>query len=1010
MKTYLIIMLFIAPLIGWAQEQPTVTGVVKGSDDTIISGATVAVKGKPISTSTDNDGSYHIAAAPQDTLVYSFVGYQPQQLPVAGKSTIDVFLEPMASDLEEVVVVGYGAVRKSDLTSSITSVKGEDLKDFTAGSALNALQGKANGVQITGSGGPGASPRVIIRGITSVNGSDPLYVVDNVPLPPGTNLNFLNPEDIERMEVLKDASAAAIFGTRASNGVVLITTKKGKSGKTVFTFSGSTGIQTISKPNIADASIYEQVYKTRYTNDDNEPIWNAEDNLKPGDGTDWWKEAVNTTATIHNYNVGFQGGSEKNVFSGNVGYFRQNSQYDVGYWDRLSIRLNNEYTLIEDIKLGIDLAPRYESWTNTPDLYADIMRMDPTTPIFRPTDEWETNVFNNYARSKHNQVWNPMGRLARLDEKIQHFALIMTPHLTVTPIQGMTARTQFNVNARVQNAHKFEPEFFIDNLEQGERSYIERRNDTNIDWNWTNTLSYMFDLDKHHFTTMVGFTMEKFSTYGLLGSRYDVPNSHPDLRYLDAGTDEEKASGTDTYRTLMSVLGRLTYNYDSKYYLTATFRRDGSSAFPAGNRYANFPSISGAWRVSNESFLAGQDIFQDIKLRAGWGRVGNQSVAGPGLYINLIGPADYVFGPEGTRYVGSAVSQVGNPLLTWETVEDVNVGLDLAFLQNKFTVGIDWFRKRNHDMLMQKNNLLVLGYPMWDAQMWANIGSMQAQGWEFALKYSDNSHAFTYDLGLNMTAVQSKAMELAMDAPILTGAVYNDLAIRNIPGEEISRFFGYQIDGVFQNEEQVQQHAGTDGTLIQPNAQPGDFIFRDTNGDGQLNEDDKVFMGKAFPDFTVGFNARLGYKNFDLVANFYGSVGNDIMNLPKVGFYSGENGQNVYADAFDKAWNGEGSTNTFARLSVNDLNNNYRIPSTFMVENGSFLRAKLLQLGYTLPSSMWSNGQLRLSLSAQNLFTITNYTGLDPEVASGGTALESGIDRLGYPNPRTFLLGLNLTF
>src|SRR5690606_38941195 len=356
------------------------------------------------------------------------------------------------------------------------------------------------------------------------------------------------------------------------------------------------------------------------------------------------------------------------------------------------------------------------------------------------------------------------------------------------------------------------------------------------------------------------------------------------------------------------------------------------------------------------------------------------------------------------------VSQVGNPLLTWETVEYVNVGLDLAFLQNKFTVGIDWFRKRNHDMLMQKNNLLVLGYPMWDAQMWANIGSMQAQGWEFALKYSDNSHAFTYDLGLNMTAVQSKAMELAMDAPILTGAVYNDLAIRNIPGEEISRFFGYQIDGVFQNEEQVQQHAGTDGTLIQPNAQPGDFIFRDTNGDGQLNEDDKVFMGKAFPDFTVGFNARLGYKNFDLVANFYGSVGNDIMNLPKVGFYSGENGQNVYADAFDKAWNGEGSTNTFARLSVNDLNNNYRIPSTFMVENGSFLRAKLLQLGYTLPSSMWSNGQLRLSLSAQNLFTITNYTGLDPEVASGGTALESGIDRLGYPNPRTFLLGLNLTF
>lgn len=998
------------PLVLWAQQQITVKGVVKDRDNAVIPGVNITIKGSPVAASTQNSGNYSINATATDTLVFSFIGYMPQEIPVKGSTVIDVVLESVSSDLDEVVVVGYGTVRKSDLTSSITSVKARDLKTFTAGSALNALQGKANGVQIAGAGGPGASPRVIIRGITSVNGSDPLYVVDNVPLPSGTNLNFLNPEDIESMEVLKDASASSIFGTRASNGVILVTTKKGKAGRTILSVNGSTGVQAVSKPEMADAATYEKVFKARYTNDGNQPIWNANDNLTAADGTDWWDQGVNSTAMIHNYNLSFQGGSEKHVFSGNVGYFRQNSQYDIGYWDRLSIRLNNEYTLAPMVKLGMDLAPRYESWANTPSLYGDFMRMDPTTAVFRPMDEWEANVYNNYARSKHSQVWNPMARIARMDEVTQQFALIMTPHLTVTPIKGMTARTQFNVNGRVQKGHKFEPEFFIDNLEQGARSYIERRQDIDVDWNWTNTLNYMFDVDKHHFTTMAGFTMEKFSAYGLMGSRVDVPSSHPDLRYLNAGTDEEKASGTDRYLTLTSILGRFMYNYDGKYYLTASFRRDGSSNFPAGNKYANFPSVSGAWRISNESFLQDQDVFQDIKFRAGWGRVGNQAVANPGLYINLIGAADYVFGPDGTRYVGTAVSQVGNSLLTWETVEDFNLGLDLTFLNNKMTLGVDWFRKRNHDMLMEKNNLLLLGYPMWDARMWANIGSMQAQGWEMALNYNDRKGDFNYELGVNVTAVKSKAMEFAMDAPILTASVYNDLAIRNVPGEEISRFFGYQVDGVFQNMEQVLNHTGADGTLVQPNAQPGDFVFRDTNDDGVLNEQDKVFMGKAFPDFTFGFNARLGYKNFDLVASFYGTVGNDILNLPKVGFYSGAEGQNVYADAYDKAWNGEGSTNKYARLSVNDLNNNYRVPSTFMVEDGSFLRAKLLQLGYTLPASVWSKGQLRLSVSAQNAFTITNYTGLDPEVASMGGALESGVDRLGYPNPRTFLFGVNLTF
>lgn len=1010
MKKYLLILLCVFTASLSAQNKIEVSGVVTSdSDKETLIGVAVSVKGTTLGTITDLDGAYTLANVPSDaTLTFSMLGFISQDIKVAGKSQINVVMKEDNLMLDDVVVIGYGTVKKSDLTSSITSVKGEDLKSISTGNVVNALQGKASGVQITGEGGPGSVPRVIIRGVTTINGSDPLYVVDGVPI--NGNINFLNPNDIESMEVLKDASASAIYGTRGSNGVIIITTKKGKAGKTAFQFSSSIGFQHIDKPDIADASTYEKVFKERYTNDGNVPVWNEKSDLTKGKGTDWWDQTVKDAAIMQNYNLGFQGGNDKVVYSGSVGYFRQNSQFDVGFWERITARFNMEYTFSDQVKFGIDFAPKYEQWEDTPNIFGSIIAMDPTTPVYRPQSEWVSNEYNNYQRSYNNQTWNPAGTLARGSARSKEYGLITNPYISIEPIRGLVARSQFGVNARFRITDAFTPVFFIDALEQNENSKAERNSRDYVDWSWTNTVNYMKTFnDKHNLNLMGGFTMERYAQYYLMGSREGIPSNLPDLQYPNAGTMNPKANGTDYYSSLISYLGRVMYNYDGRYYLTASVRVDGSSRFPQGKKYATFPSASASWRISGEDFMKDQSVFTNLKLRAGWGRVGNQAIA-DGAYLNLIGSSDYVYGPDGNRFVGTSVSQIGNNSLVWETVEDVNLGLDMSFLDGRLDVTADWFSKKSKDMLMEKENLLVLGYPMWNGRMWTNIGSMKATGVELSLNWRDKFEQVNYEVGVNMTSVKNKATKLADDAPIYGGGFYNDYITRNEAGKEISRFYGYVADGIFQNQTEVNAHSSSTGALLQKDAKPGDIRFKDLNGDGVIDEKDKTYIGNAFPDLMIGFNLKLEYKGFDLLTNFYGTIGNDIYNSAKAGLYSGEGGQNVLSNAYSKAWRGEGSTNTYPRLSVNDANGNYRTVSTFFVEDGSYFRCKLLQIGYKLPRTLTKDTDIRVSLSAQNLFTITNYSGMDPERAAGGSVLQSGIDNLGYPNPRTFLFGLNINF
>lgn len=1010
-KKYIIAAMATSFALNMNAQSVKVTGTVVDSNNEPVIGAYIKVKGSSKGAVTDLDGHYTIDADKNATLVISYVGMANQEEKIGNRSQINFVLKDDANDLNEVVVIGYGQVKKGDLTSSISAIKGDKLEKLSTGNVMNALQGQVNGVQISGAGDPGASPRVIIRGVTTVNGSDPLYVVDGMPV--GTNINFLNQNDIESMQVLKDASASAIYGTRASNGVILITTKKGKKGDAKFNVTATVGLQTLKKQNMADSQEYKKVFDARYTNDGNvSPFKGSADTY-----TDWWKECINDVAVQQNYDLSFSGGNDKMIYSGSIGYYKQDSQYKVGQWQKLSARFSTEYNFNKIVKAGVDFTPRYEQWDDTPNLkdgspnlMSAIMAMDPTTPVMRPESEWTSNPYSNYERSHNNQEYNPVATVARLDSGGSEYGLLATPYVSLTPIKGLTIKSAFGLNARFRRTDSFNVNFFIDNLEQNQNNNATRKMENWVDWNWTNTVNYMTTINKkHNINLMGGYTMERFQDYWAKSYSENIPNNDESLRYPSSGTKNPAATGTDSFTSLVSYLGRVMYNYAEKYYLTASIRLDGSSKFSKDNKWATFPSVSGAYRLTGEEFMKNQKVFDDIKIRAGWGKVGNQNIDNS-AYLSSIGTTTYVFGGTPNRIIGSTVSGIGNTNLKWETVEDWNVGLDLALLQSRLKITADYFEKTSHDMLMKKDNLLILGYPMWNGQMWENVGKMKASGWELGINWNDQIQDFTYGVGLNLSQVKNKAVKLNGDY-IWTGGFSGDYIVRNAEGESLSQFWGYKTAGIFQNETEVKSYTNEHGESLQPNAKPGDLRFVDLNNDGVIDSNDKTHIGNPFPDLMVGLNLNAAYKGFDLVANFYGTFGNDIFNK-NIGRYAGTDGQNVYAGTYDKTWRTDNTGAEFPRLSVNDSNMNYKRVSDFFVEDGSYFRCKLLQIGYTLPKQWFNNKlNLRLSFSAQNLFTITNYSGADPEEASMGKSVtEAGIDYTGYPNPRTFLFGLNMSF
>ncbi|WP_167598053.1 SusC/RagA family TonB-linked outer membrane protein [Leeuwenhoekiella sp. ZYFB001] len=1002
-KTFFNTLLFLVAPVIYSQSQ--VTGIIKDDQGTILPGVNVIEKGTNNGTVSDFDGNFTIEVNENAILVFSYLGFQKQEISVDSQSVINVILKGDQESLEEVVVIGYGAVDRDKVSSSISTVEGEELTKIVASNPAESLQGKAAGVQVlSGGGNPGASPQILIRGVTSNNGTSPLIVLDGVPQPQGTSLNFLNPADIKNFQILKDASASAIYGSRASNGVVLITTKRGKQGKASINVDFSQGYQRLEKIELANAEEYIQVMNLRRTNDGSAPLYNAEDFTAD---TDWWDETIENFAPVTNLNIRASGGSENAKFSASMSYFNQDSNYSKGNYEKITARFNTDFKLSDKVTLKQDLNPRLENFGNTPNLLYSILRIDPLTEVYLPQEERTGNIFSIYAPS-NNQVPNPVGNVARLFNETKFFALISNTQLNYEITDALTFNSQLGLNINKSTQDIFNPTYFTTPNQQQEINNISRRVNENFDYVFNNTINYTQTFNKHYINLLGGvlFDSQKFNYVSAF--REDIPSDeNPDLRYLDAATGEGiSVGGNEAVETIFSGIFRGIYSYDNRYFFTGTLRADESSKFAKGNRLGVFPSVSVAWDIDSESFFD-VDFINNLRLKAGYGQIGNQNINRNGQFF-AIGTGNYVFGGE--RVVTNFLSQFGNPNLKWETVEDKNFGITAALFNNALDFTIEYYEKTSKDLLFNVELPNYTGIPGRVAQ---NVGSFKSKGWDIQIGYTKALGDFELGLDLNVSTNESRAVALAPGNEQLFGQNRSDLGNRFIKitelGELVGLFYGFETDGIFQNQTEINSHSSETGQLIQPDAQPGDLKFVDINGDGILNDDDLTTIGNPFPDFYGGFSTNLKYKNVDFSMQWYGTLGNEVFNYTRTFINAGTQDVNIASGTLGRVWTSDNPNAEFPRLTLLDRNGNYQRPSSLFIEDASYLRLRNVQLGYNL--NVKGLQKARIYISGQNLLTLTKYSGFDPEVGAGGDIINDfGVDYARFPVTRTYLLGFNLTF
>lgn len=1004
-------------------QKHVVTGHLYDENNLPMPAVTVLEKGTNNGTISDGEGNYSISlTSSKSTLLFSIIGYVTDSAYVGNRSNIDFKMLPSIENLSEVVVIGYGTQKKSDITTSLVSIKSDKLQSETQGNFTATLQGKASGVQvITNSGAPGAVPSILIRGFTTINSStSPLYVVDGIPIVTtdgNSNVNFINSDEIESIEVLKDASAAAIYGTRASSGVILITTKRGKKGDTKYNFNLTYGIQDMQKPyNSMNSDQYVEAINLSYENSGLSDLITNTTNLNY---TDWWSACTRNYSPELNASLNISGGNEKHKFNLSASYFKQESFYNYGKWERLTARMNNDLRLSDWITIGIDLNPRYENWDNTPSWYGDCLLIDPVTPIYIPDDELtgEENEYSIYERSYYTYVWNPKAREARADGNGGNsYALYSNAYADIKPFKNFVFRSQIGLNLVNETDKTFNPEFTIDvSHEYNSDTNLSRKKITNLAWTWQNTATYNINIDKHHGSIMAGVTAEEQKSDYVYAYAEGFPNTSEALRELSAtnGTVTSVA-GNSSNASIASYLGRLTYNYDNRYLLTTTVRRDGSSKFMDNNKWAIFPSASAAWRFTNEKFIRRNSILSDGKIFIGWGAVGNQGIPDD-VYLSTLYTDYTVFGENGTTSSVTMLSSQKNEDIKWEKVEEQNIGVELKMLNNSLSATVEAFKKVTHDMLFEKTYPYYSGYPSW-GKIWSNVGEMQATGFDITLGYSNTFNKFNIDITATASHSKMKMNKIEGSDELFGSTQWNGAYIsRLVVGDEPGYFYGYKTNGLFQDETEVNSYTNSNGDLLQENASSGDIRFVDNNDDGTIDSNDRVKIGSPYADLTGGLSLNSSYKTlygtFDMGANFSYSYGNDVFNQLKYYKYDASSQNNLSSDALEKAWHGYGTSNDIPILSHNDLNENYTKFSDFYIEDGSFIRLKSLQIGYSLPENICNTlkiSKARIYFSGQNLALWTKFTGVDPETSFSTT--NNGISGFSYPVQKTYLVGFNLSF
>ncbi|MEI6888099.1 MAG: SusC/RagA family TonB-linked outer membrane protein [Bacteroidales bacterium] len=982
----------------------TVTGTVRAKDTReTLPGTTVRLKDSPTGTVTDLDGKFSIQVK-QDkaVLVFSFIGYTTQEVEVNTQKALDVFLDPSNISLQEVVVVGYGTIRKSDLTGSVSSVKSDDIMKITSVDPVQSLQGKVSGVQVTStSGTPGETPVVRIRGVGTFNNASPIYVVDGVIL---DDISFLNSADIKSMEVLKDASATAIYGSRGANGVIMVTTKSGGTaeGKTAFSITGEYGIQSI----VRDIKLLSGPDFATVANQINPGTYN---NVNAVNSTDWQK-LIFHIAPVYNFQASASGSSKTVQYYIGLGYFKQDGIIDKSNYQRITVKFNNTFNLTPFLKFGNNITITPFTQQNSPNVTFQAYRAIPT-------------ILPYYADGSFaalDGVGNPLADLAYSNNFSKGIRGVGNIYAEVDFLKHFAVKSSLGIDAGYYKSESFTPKFTVyepngaPSQQQNLLSSLSKNWGDNMTWLWENTLTYMQDIKKHSINVVVGYTMQNTTSegVGLYGRNiirdsknfwyinpsyiYDPSNNVNTINSIGNGVD------ANAYYSMVSLLGRVNYTYDNRYIVTLTFRRDGSSKFSEQNRWSNFPSVAAGWNISQEKFMQKAGFISNLKIRASWGQIGNDKIQYYDRYSVVNNGLVTVFGLNATAYPAATYGISGNPNLKWEVSSQTDVGLETGFFNNRLTGEFDFYNKVTNDILVQLSTPGYFGNGP-GQKVRFNAASVLNRGFEFNVGWKDKIGELKYGIGFLGTTVHNEVLSIGgnsgVDSVLMGGYLGNGIPVtQSKVGLPIGAFYGYQTDGIFQSQAELNAYPHY------AQAGVGDLRFVDVNHDGVINGQDRTYIGSPIPKFIFGFNLDLQYKGFDFSINIQGQTGNKIFNAKDA----------VRPDPYNfeasvlSAWYGPGTSNTEPRASYGGYN---YTPSDRFIQNGSFVRIRNVILGYTLPQKLSNKmymQKLRFYLKVDNLSTLTKFTGYSPEIGSQDV-LSNGIDFGGYPVTALYAFGINIT-
>jgi TonB-linked SusC/RagA family outer membrane protein len=1020
---------FIVPLISflftitasYAQETKLVTGIIRNSQDSsLLQGVTIYLKGNlSVITQTDNSGKFKIKVpANASTLVLSYVGMEKKEISIKTVTEINIYLTPDIQTANDVVVVGYGVQKKSLVTGAISSVSQKDLETPGIMRADQAIQGRVAGVTVMqNSGQPGSGVSIRIRGISTNSSTDPLYIVDGYPVTavPGSSsvgLEDINPRDIESMEILKDAAASAIYGARGANGVVIITTKKGKTGKTKINYDYYYGIQNARKYlDVLDATQYARIVNESYFNSGLQLPFSEEDISKMGKGTNWQREIAYDNAPIQSHQLSLTSGTDKSSINASFSYFTQDGTIakDKSNFKRYTGRINAEQKYLdgnlvvgENITIAqVNRASIASNSVNAGPILGAI-NMDPVTPVLN--DDGTFGISRYVAQ----EIVNPVARLYYTYGGSSYTRMNGNAFGELQLAKGLKIKTTAAYTIEYDESHGYQPIYYLNATNYTLTSGASKAFALNNWLNFENVLTYKKSIGQHSFTALVGNTVSTGNGTDVSGSKNGLLYDDPAHAYLNLAKDNTSASaGGGAWHTgLISYFGRLNYDYNGKYLLTATFRADGSSRFGPANKFGYFPSVSVGWNLKREDFLKQADWINSLKLRASWGQVGNDNI-GDYRYVSTISTTamSYYFGSSGTQYVGASPSNISNPDLKWETSEQSDIGIDAILFKN-VTATFDLYSKTTKGLLVTIPTPLLVG----NQSPIGNAGNVSNKGIELSIGYHSNIGKLFYDVTANGAYNVNNVTYVGNALGFISGASANNQmtsVTRMQAGYPLGYFWLYQMDGIFQTQYDVKNYKGPDGTPIQPSAVPGDIRYKDVNGDGKIDNNDRTMVGSPHPKYNFGLNISLRYQNFDFNFFAYALTGNKIFNALRRWDLPTAN----YETTVLQRWHGEGTSNSYPRVSTGDLNGNFSNPSSFFLEDGSFARLKNLSLGYTVKNKNLQKAKissLRFYVTGTNLFVLTKYTGLDPEIA--GSSLGLGIDNGVYPQPRTVTFGASIGF